>query len=67
MNEKEIQKHWQVGPSSFRGDMHQFQNWFDRTASLDQTISYGHIDFHAKILMPDICKQLGETKKQNLP
>lgn len=64
MNEKEIQKHWQVGPSSFKGDMHQFQNWFDRTASLDQTISYGNIDFHAKILMPDICKQLGETKNK---
>ena len=62
MTNEEIEENWKVGPSSFRNDMHQFQNWFDESASLGLTIAQGHIDFHAKILTPDLYRHLGDIR-----
>jgi len=65
MNEREIYENWKSTPKNFRGNMLDFQNWFDITDSLHSVVSQGHIDFHTKILTPSVYRQIGDVRKKS--
>lgn len=64
MEENIIYESWKTTPKLYSKDMHQYQNWFDSSTNLKESIGLGYIDLHTKIITPEIYKILGNTNSK---
>ena len=55
---------WKNYPENFSNNMVEYQKWFDECDSLKSCVAKGEIDFHNRILTPDIYKILGDPREK---
>lgn len=61
-DEKEIYDNWSTNPENYLHDMVEYQNWFSRCSSVQDTTSMGFVDFYSRILTPEIYAMIGNPK-----
>ncbi len=57
---KKVREHWEKGTTPFENDDQKFVDWFDTSDTFEKSWKTGQVDFHNRILTPEMLFSIGE-------